>query len=188
VRQPAASHARFPAPRSFASLRYAQNDLQPSSRSQPPEVILSGAKDLGGGKTEEFPPVEALIPHRGPARLLERIVERSEHGLVALAAVPADSPVVAAGGAPALLALEMAAQAAAALAALERGGEQTGEPRPGYLVGARNAFFTQPVLPNEPLRVTVRPTGSAPPLAVYDFTLQAGATLLASGTISTYLL
>ena len=130
-------------------------------------------------EAEPFPPIESLIPHRAPACLLERVLERAGDGLVAQAVVPRDSP--------ATLALEMAAQAAAALAALERRGQ--GEPRPGYLVGARNAAFHRPwIAAGEPLRVTVTPAGSAPPLAVYEFTVHAGETLLASGTISTYLL
>jgi predicted hotdog family 3-hydroxylacyl-ACP dehydratase len=103
-----------------------------------------------------------------------------------MAAVPADSPLAAAGHAPSFVVLEMAAQAAAALAALERRGPSG--PRQGYLVGARNATFNRPFLaPGELVRVTVQPTGTAGSLAVYDFTAHAGEALLAGGTISTYL-
>ncbi len=134
---------------------------------------------------EEFPPVESLIPHRGPARLLQRIAERTDDGLVALAAVPTDSPLAASGLVPAFVTLEMAAQAAAALAALAR--ERPGAPREGYLVGARNATFHRLSLPaGEVVRIAIQPAGTAGPLAVYDFTAHLGDTLLASGTISTY--
>ncbi len=116
---------------------------------------------------------------------MRRIVGREGDGLAALAAVPADHPLVEDGGAPSAIALEMAAQAAAALAALEGGGQE--EPRQGYLVGVRNAAFDRPVVAaGEELRVTVTPAGSAPPLAVHDFTVHSGETLVARGTISTY--
>jgi predicted hotdog family 3-hydroxylacyl-ACP dehydratase len=134
---------------------------------------------------EAFPPIELLIPHRGSARLLEGIVARAGEGLTALAAVPADHPLAADGCAPTTLTLEMAAQAAAALAALAHGGAAA--PRQGYLVGARHATFHRPFLTaGERLHVTVTPSGSAPPLAVYDFTVHAAEALVATGVISTY--
>ena len=105
--------------------------------------------------------------------------------LVAAAVVPAGHPLVVEHAAPSTLAFEMAAQAAAALSVIESGGQA--EPREGYLVGARNATFGRPwIAVGEELRVTVTPAGSAPPLAVHDFTVHAGEALVASGTISTY--
>jgi predicted hotdog family 3-hydroxylacyl-ACP dehydratase len=133
---------------------------------------------------EEFPAVEKLIPHRGPALLLRRLLARDGDGLAALAAVPHDSPFVHRDRAPALLAVEMAAQTAAALAAL--GGE--GPPRLGYLVGVREAVFPCAWLAAEAhYAVTVHPTGGARSLAVYDWRVEAGGVLHAGGTLSAFL-
>lgn len=110
---------------------------------------------------------------------------RAGDGLVAVARVSSAHPLVIGDSCPSTLAIEMAAQAAAALSVIESGGQA--EPREGYLVGARNAAFERPwVTAGEELRVTVTPAGSAPPLAVHDFTVHAGEALVASGTISTY--
>ncbi|HEX9670351.1 MAG TPA: hypothetical protein VGC93_12835 [Thermoanaerobaculia bacterium] len=132
-----------------------------------------------------FPAPEELIPHRGPALLLRRLVRREEESLAALAAVPRDSPFLRDDRAPALLALEMAAQTAAALAAL---GGNEGLSRLGYLVGVREAAFPRAWLAAEtPYAVTVQPAGGARQLAVYDWRVEAGRVLHAGGTLSVFL-
>lgn len=133
---------------------------------------------------EEFPPLDELVPHRAPALLLQRLIARTEDGLAAVAAVPRDSPFIRHGRAPALLALEMAAQSAAALEALAG---HEGPPRLGYLVGIRGATLPHAWLPIQtPLRVEVRRAGSVPPLAVFDLTV-AGDSIYATGTLSVLL-
>ena len=145
----------------------------------------AGGVQVGG---EHFPTPEALIPHRGPALLLGAVVEAADDRLVASAAVPYGSAFVAQGLAPPLVALEVAAQAAAAFEALRRrraGGDP--EPRVGYLVGARGVVL-QTVLPaGLPLQVTIRLEAALPPLSTYLFEVGAGGAVAANGTISTYM-
>jgi predicted hotdog family 3-hydroxylacyl-ACP dehydratase len=118
------------------------------------------------------------------------VVEASPERVVCIAVIPPNHPLVRGGRAPALLGLEAAAQAAAALEALSRQGKASGEagPRLGYLVGVREAVFHAPDLPvAEPLSVTVEAAGSAPPLAVYTARIEQEGTVLVTGTFSTYL-
>jgi 3-hydroxymyristoyl/3-hydroxydecanoyl-(acyl carrier protein) dehydratase len=134
-----------------------------------------------------FPPVASLVPHAPPALLVHSVLEASVEGLTGLAAIPAASPFVAAGRAPAFLALEAAAQGAAVLEALGR--SEASGPRIGYLVGLRNARFSVPWLPAErPFRIAVRLSGSAPPLSIYEVTVEGGGGVeLARGTLSTFI-
>lgn len=138
-----------------------------------------GIDDPGSG----FPPPESLLPHARPALLLRAIVEASAEAIVCLAEVPPEHPLAAAGRFPAFLALEAAAQAAAALEALGR--REGSGPRIGYLVGIRDARFAAPSLPaGRLLRVSARLEGGAFPLSVYSAALGE----LVVGTISTFLL
>lgn len=137
--------------------------------------------------TTAFPPIETLVPHAPPARLVRSVLEVNPEGLAGVAEIPSGSPFVEAGRAPAFLGLEAAAQGAAVLEALDRK-EQPG-PRIGYLVGIRDARLHVAHLPaDRPLRFAVRLAGSAPPLAVYEVVVEgAGGRELVRGTISTYL-
>ena len=142
------------------------------------EVVSNGTIRIGDEETEVTEaPLSAslpagLVPHAPPALLIRT-------GSVAL--IPADSPFVVAGRAPAFLGLEAGAQAAALLEALDR---SSGEPRIGYVVAIRNARFRTPWLPaGRPLPVTVKPAGSAPPLTIYEVSVGEVVT----GLISTYI-
>jgi predicted hotdog family 3-hydroxylacyl-ACP dehydratase len=115
---------------------------------------------------------EGLIPHRGPARLVRTILEDPRPDvLVCGGRIPADSAFVAAGRVPAVVLLELAAQAAAVQQALAApaGGEPA---RPGYLVAIRAASLSaDDVAAGVRLIATVRRTGQAGPLATYDVTV-----------------
>lgn len=134
-----------------------------------------------------FPPVSTLIPHELPARLIRDVLEASAEGLTGLAEIPAASPFVEDGRAPAFLGLEAAAQGAAVLEALSR--RDASGPRIGYLVGLRNTRFQVPWLPAEhPFRIAVRLSGSAASLSIYEVTVEdGGGAELVRGTISTYI-
>jgi 3-hydroxymyristoyl/3-hydroxydecanoyl-(acyl carrier protein) dehydratase len=157
-----------------------------------PAPLPSAGRDPGEIAKGGFPPPDALLPHGPPALLLRAVAEVAEGGIAAVAEVPPRHPLVADGRFPAFLALEAAAQAAAALEALGRC-EAPG-PRIGYLVGIRDARFTVPSLPaGRRLRVAARLTGGAFPLSVYAVTIceigeigEAGHEL-AAGTLSTFL-
>lgn len=155
-------------------------------RIAPPE--WNGAPVLPAPEAPEgFPSVSTLLPHQAPARLLRDVLEASAEALTGLAEIPADSPFVEDGRAPAFLGLEAAAQGAAALEALSR--RDVSGPRIGYLVALRNARFHTPWLPAEcPFRITVRLSGSAAPLSIYEVTVEdAGGAELVRGTLSTYI-
>ena len=134
------------------------------------------------------PPVEALLPHAPPARLVRSVLEVSPDRLTGVASIPEESPFAAAGRVPSFLGLEAAAQGAAVLEALER--REASGPRIGYLVGLRGVRLAVADLPVErPFRFAVRLTGSAPPLSIYEVTVKgAGGAELLRGSISTYVL
>ena len=138
------------------------------------------------------PAVESLIPHRDPALLVRVVTEVSATEITCIAVIPGDHPLVEESQAPCLLAIEAAAQAAAAFEALDRLGVEAAEgstgPRIGYLVGVRDAVFHRSTLPaGWPLRVTVRPSGHAAPLAVYDAAVEIDGSPALTATLSTYL-
>lgn len=134
-----------------------------------------------------FPPPAALLPHAPPALLLRAIAEATDDAVVAVAEVSPGHPLAVAGRLPTFLALEAAAQAAAALEALGR--REALGPRIGYLVGIRDARFAVPSLPaGRPLRVAARLEGGAFPLSRYVVAVGETGGEAATGIISTFLL
>lgn len=134
------------------------------------------------------PPIETLIPHRDPALLVRVVTTSSPAATVCIAVIPGDHPLVEGGEAPCFLGIEAAAQAAAAFEAIGRSAEPPGAPRLGYLVGVREARFELPRLPaGWPLRVTVRPTASAPPLSIFAAVIEIDGAIALTATFSTYL-
>jgi 3-hydroxymyristoyl/3-hydroxydecanoyl-(acyl carrier protein) dehydratase len=153
------------------------------------QTVSSGSVTTGGERsgdweepaaaTGEFP---ILLPHAPPARLIRGVIEAEAERIVCAAEIHPDHPLAVEGRAPAFLALEAAAQAAAVLEALARRDDPT--PRIGYLVGIREARFAAPPIPaGRPFQVSARLAGSAPPLSVYE--IAAGGAV--TGTISTYI-
>jgi 3-hydroxymyristoyl/3-hydroxydecanoyl-(acyl carrier protein) dehydratase len=167
----------------FELRRGTQVISQGALRIAPPD--WEGATAVSAG-CAGAPPIAVSIPHQPPARLVRDVLDAAEETLTASAAIPAASPFVEDGRAPTFLGLEAAAQGAAVLEALSR--RDAPSPRLGYLVGLRNARFRTPWLTAElPFRVTVRLSGSAAPLSIYEVEVddEEGAEL-ARGTISTY--
>lgn len=142
--------------------------------------LLPTGTILGSGGL--YPSPGELIPHAPPALLVREMLEVTPEGASAIAWIPGDSPFVQDGRAPAFVGLEAGAQTAAVLEALGRSGEGTG-PRIGYVVAIRNARFRTAWLPaDQPLAVSVKLTGSAPPLSIYE--VRVGE--LVTGLVSTY--
>lgn len=113
-----------------------------------------------------FPPLDQLIPHRPPMRFVDEIVGDVDGDFVCHGRIPAAFAVD--GRASPLLALELGAQAAAVLAALDRSPGGGAEARRGYLVSIRPAAFELASIPaGERLTVRVRPAGKVHPLAKY---------------------
>ncbi|HNX19255.1 MAG TPA: hypothetical protein PKG80_03195 [Acidobacteriota bacterium] len=158
-----------------------------------PECLRAATEAATGGAPEGFRAatggVEAssLLPHRAPARFAARVLRADDERLDLEALVPEASAFVREGAAPALLALEIAAQAAACFETLVRvraGGP--GEARRGYLVGARDVVLDGGPLPaGRPVLAAVRLAACAPPLSRYAFEVGAGGRL--RGEVSTFL-
>ncbi|HVY07920.1 MAG TPA: hypothetical protein VHB46_18235 [Burkholderiales bacterium] len=149
-------------------------------RAQSNETLASAAR---------FPALDELIPHRPPMRFLDAITAESESGLRGTAVVPATCALVVGGQAPALVAVEAAAQAAAAWEALRRRrtGGNTG-PRVGYLVALKSiAFFATHVPAGRRLEVRVELEAAALPLAHYRIAVDLGERAVATGTVATFL-
>jgi predicted hotdog family 3-hydroxylacyl-ACP dehydratase len=135
----------------------------------------------------DFPPVETLLPHAPPARLIRGILAATAEEVVCAAEIPLLHPLVEEGRLPAFVGIEAAAQAAAVLEALNRRQDAAG-PRIGYLVGVRQARFAVPFLtPGRPMRVTARLQGGAFLLSIYDITVGDPSHEVVTGSISTFI-
>jgi 3-hydroxyacyl-[acyl-carrier-protein] dehydratase len=135
------------------------------------------------------PGPEALLPQQPPMRFVTGIVGETADGLVCIARVPAACALATDGAAPALAAIEAAAQTAAMWEGLRRwreGGDLV--PRVGYLVALRDVvFFATDVPADTDLMASVRLAAAAPPLTHYAVEVDHGARRVLRGTIATVL-
>jgi predicted hotdog family 3-hydroxylacyl-ACP dehydratase len=130
---------------------------------------------------------EGLIPHRGPARLVQSILEDPRPDvLVCAGRIPAESAFAVEGRVPAVVLLELAAQAAAVQQALAAPAGATA--RRGYLAAVRAATLrASDVAVQVRLVATVRRTGEAGPLATYDVAVHGpGGEEIVSASLSTH--
>jgi predicted hotdog family 3-hydroxylacyl-ACP dehydratase len=106
--------------------------------------------------------------------LLTEVEEESPEGIVCVGVIPSDHPMAHDGVAPAILGIELAAQAAGAHHALRRRADSAAPARSasGFLVAVREGRFLAHSLPaGQPLTTRVRLVGVAGPLAVYTGTV-----------------
>jgi predicted hotdog family 3-hydroxylacyl-ACP dehydratase len=118
---------------------------------------------------------------------LRQVLHYDAESIECVGIIPAASAFVREGRARAYAGLELAAQAAAALQALEaaRGGRPT--PAPGYLVGVREARFASAWIPaDREVHARVRRTGRAGPLAIHEVLVEVAGIECVQGVISTY--
>jgi predicted hotdog family 3-hydroxylacyl-ACP dehydratase len=134
----------------------------------------------------EPPEAAALLPHRGPALLARRVVDRDAAGLVCEGAIPVTSPLAEGGRAPAFAALELAAQAAGLHEILLAGESGAAAPQIGYLVRVREAVFGGDLPVATPVVVRVDRKGGAPPLTLYRLETTLAGAEIARGTLATY--
>ncbi len=155
----------------------------------PLSPIAAGRLARGPQPAAGAPDLDDLLPHRPPMRMVEAIEGEPEDGLDCTAHIVAGSAFDSMGTAPALVALEMAAQTAALFEALRR--RREGGPagaRLGYLVGARDVAFGCTQVPvGERLRAAVRLSALALPLSNYVFEVTREDEVVASGTLSTWI-
>ena len=133
--------------------------------------------------------LDELLPQRPPMRFVEGIEAETDEGVTCAVRVPERSAFTEGDSAPALVALEMAAQSTAVFESLRRSREAEDRgARIGYLVGARDVRFSLSRLPaGRTLLADVRLSGIAPPLSTYAFEVADGSEVVASGTVSTWL-
>jgi predicted hotdog family 3-hydroxylacyl-ACP dehydratase len=155
---------------------------EPSS--QAPAAILSS-----GTAMRDTPPVEALLPHRPPMRFVTSVISEYADGLTCSAQIPVRCPLVVNGHAPALAAIEAAAQTAALWEATRRrraGGPTA--PRLGYLVGLRDVMFFAQTMPAETsFSATIRLEAATLALAHYAIRIDLGSAVVLRGTLATFM-
>jgi predicted hotdog family 3-hydroxylacyl-ACP dehydratase len=149
----------------------------------PPTILATGTA------MPDAPPVEALLPHQPPMRLVTSFISECADGLTCSARIPVRCPLVVNGHAPALAAIEAAAQTAALWEATRRrreGGPTA--PRLGYLVGLRDVMFFAQTIPAEtPFSATIRLEAATLALAHYAIRIDLGSATVLRGTLATFL-
>jgi len=147
------------------------------------------AAAFAAGPANDIPDLDDLLPHRAPMRFLTAILQETTDSLTCSARIPARCALVRGGQAPAVAAIEAAAQAAAAWEGLRRWrGAGVASPRIGYLVALREITFHTGSVPAErDLMVSVRLDAAAPPLTHYRIEVSLDGTLVTQGTIATFL-
>jgi 3-hydroxymyristoyl/3-hydroxydecanoyl-(acyl carrier protein) dehydratase len=137
----------------------------------------------------DAPPMDALIPHRPPMRLVEEFLSEAEDGATCVARIVEGCGFAQGTAAPAIATLEAAAQTAAAWEALRRSRAASGgEPRIGYLVSVRDVVLDRATVPvDTALHATVRLDAHAPPLSHYVVSVAVLGRIALRGMIGTYL-
>lgn len=142
---------------------------------------------MSGAATGVPVPLDELLPHTGMARLVTAVVGCDAVSVTAVGVIPAAHPLVHEGRAPAFLAIELGAQAAAAMEAMARRADHRPGPVSGRLVRVRDAQFAPGTLPVEtPLEVTAQVLAMALPLAVYRIRVCLDGVERVTATLSTY--
>lgn len=140
--------------------------------------------------------VGALVPHKGTARLLTEVCRWTARSIEAMGAVSSGHPLVVDGQVPAFLGIELGAQAAAAMETLQRldaaAGESGAVSRPwpaaaqGSLVRIRSARLTESFPADTPVRVVATLQGAAPPLAIYNISVELDGRPIVDACLSTF--
>lgn len=157
-------------------------------------AIGAASVEWGGGVLQEMaaietPPIDELLPHRAPMQFLQRVLDRDGERIMCSARIPAACPLVRDGHAPAILAIEAAAQAAGVREALHRlaVGRPDCAPR-GYLVSLRDVEFAAATIPADvPFAVAVRLQSVSLPLSTYAIEASTVSQPILRGTIGTFL-
>ena len=139
-------------------------------------------------EADRFPPVATLVPHRGLALFIREVVQAERDAASCIGRIPADSPFVTKGVAPCLVGIDVAAQAAAVLEALLRGGDpDDGTSRLAYIVGIREARFETATLPaGIDLTVHVRLLETVSALAAHEVEVRIGSARYLSAVLTTF--
>lgn len=132
--------------------------------------------------------LHALLPHRPPILMIQRVVAISADEIVAEGAVSGDCALVEGDAVPGFIAIEMAAQAAAILETIGRTGRSgAGSAPQGYLVGVRGVRLRKEFPPGRACRLLVRREAFAPPLAVFQIEVSDEEGEIARGQLSAFI-
>jgi len=135
-----------------------------------------------------YPSIAELLPHRGPAVLLDAVLEDQADSLRARVRIRPDHPYFEAGpGVPAWVGIEYMAQAIAAgagLSAREKG-NQAG--KTGFLLGCRSLKLTVDSFQvGDRLTIEARRTWGENQLGSFACTVQRDGQVLVEGALTVY--
>jgi predicted hotdog family 3-hydroxylacyl-ACP dehydratase len=133
-----------------------------------------------------FPEITEFVPHRGSALLLDRIERWDESRVVCTVTIRDDHPYLSEGKVPAVVGLELMAQAVAAYVGMIRKAEGA-SPRVGYLVGVRRAdFHLDHHELSELLRVTATATWVNERAGTFECSIEGARGRVSDATLSVY--
>jgi predicted hotdog family 3-hydroxylacyl-ACP dehydratase len=125
---------------------------------------------------------EGLIPHRRHMKLLDRVVNPVQKELQAETTVTESWPLARDGSVSSLLCIELVAQAVSALSTWRKG--KGAKPRPGLLVGIKEAQFFAGSLPiGTRVNIHVEELYHLGNYAVFMGRVSSGSALLCSTTL-----
>lgn len=132
------------------------------------------------------PPIEQLIPHRHPLRLIDEVVSSEENGICCAASVAPGNVFLRGGKARGVLCIEYMAQAVAAFSGLSRSGD--GPPRIGYLIAAtRLTLAVDSLYAGDVLRIVAKRVWGDDALGKFECEVSRDGATIATGSLSVYL-
>lgn len=135
---------------------------------------------------EVFPHLVDLIPHRGPALLLDQVVAHDDTETECTARIGSEMQYVASGRADAALAMELIAQAVAVHVGLQNRWSG-GAPRAGYVVGVpRMKFYGGDYCVGDVLSVRVHLDFHEGSVGRFDGVVRSGDVTRAEGTVTVF--
>jgi len=142
-------------------------------------------------------PIESLIPHQAPMRLLETLRHYDEKSATCVVTLNETSPFMRQGRINALVSMEYLAQCVAAYATLHPAQGKTADPqdqaltpakpRIGYLVGVRRLdLMAEHFFPGDTLTVTVTHVWGGPQGAQFQGNVQRQGEIVAAATLTVF--
>jgi predicted hotdog family 3-hydroxylacyl-ACP dehydratase len=133
-----------------------------------------------------FPDVGDIVPHSGPALLIDRVTHHDENETVCVAHIESTNQYVRDGVADAALALELMAQTVAAHVGLQNRWSGA-KPRAGYVVGVpKMKFYGGDYLREDVITIRVRLSYHEGPVGRFDGVVMVGDMKRAEGTLTVF--
>ncbi len=133
-----------------------------------------------------FPPIAALVPHKPPMLLLDRVLSYSTDFVSCEVEIRVDSPFVRDGVVPAIVGLEYMAQCVATFAGLSAR-DKDEAPRVGFLLGSRDVRFdVDGFVVGDRLVVEARRTWGETDVGSFACQVRRGDEVLLEGNLTVY--